>query len=251
MPRKLRIQYEGAIYHLMNRGDRRDPIFADDQDRRTFLDTLAAACEKTGWQVHAYCLMPNHFHLIAETPQANLVAGMQWLLGTYTARFNRRHHYFGHLFSGRYKSLLVDGSGSGYLKTVCEYVHLNPVRARLLKPGQRVAEYPWSSWPQYLLPPDQRSVWLRVDRVLGESGMRADDRSGRRRLEAQLEQRRELEQARENEDWKRLRRGWCWGSEAFREEMLERIGEQRSGQHHGEELHESDEQKAEWIVTED
>ena len=89
--------------------------------------------------------MPNHFHLIAETPQANLVAGMQWLLGTYTARFNRRQRYFGHLFSGRYKSLLVDGSGSGYLKTVCEYVHLNPVRARLLKPGQRVAEYPWST----------------------------------------------------------------------------------------------------------
>ncbi|MBI4662400.1 MAG: transposase, partial [Verrucomicrobia bacterium] len=106
---------------------------------------LAEACVKTGWQVHAYCLMGNHFHLVMETPQANLVAGMQWLLSTYTARFNRRHRRFGHLFSGRYKSLVVDGSGTGYLRTVCEYVHLNPVRAKLLTPEQRLRDYGWSS----------------------------------------------------------------------------------------------------------
>ena len=76
--------------------------------------------------------MPNHFHLMVETPQPNLVAGMKWFLGTYTSRFNRRHKLFGHLFWGRYKSLIVDGSGSGYLKSVCDYVHLNPGRAKLL-----------------------------------------------------------------------------------------------------------------------
>src|ERR1700729_1830036 len=80
------------------------------------------------------CRMPNHFHLVVETPQGNLAAGMKWFLGTYTGRFNRRHKLFGHLFSGRYKALVVDGSGSGYLKTVCDYVPLNPVRARLLGP---------------------------------------------------------------------------------------------------------------------
>ena len=101
MPRPLRIEYAGAIYHLMNRGDRREPIFLDDQDRQTFLRTLQEACEKTDWQIHAFCLMGNHFHLVAETPQPNLVAGMKWLLGTYTGRFNRRHEFFGHLFSGR------------------------------------------------------------------------------------------------------------------------------------------------------
>src|ERR1035441_8085161 len=106
MARKLRIQYPGAIYHVMNRGDRQDPIFADDQDRKRFLETLAEACEKTGWQVHAYCLMPNHFHLVVETPQPNLVTGMKWLLGTYTSRYNRRHQEFGHLVSGRYKALI-------------------------------------------------------------------------------------------------------------------------------------------------
>jgi len=82
------------------------------------LTTLGEVCEKTGWQVDAWCLMRNHFHLVLETPQANLVAGMKWLLGTYTMRFNRRHKLTGHLFSGRYKSLIVDGSGSGYLRTV-------------------------------------------------------------------------------------------------------------------------------------
>ena len=182
MPRKLRVQYPGAIYHLMNRGDRRDKIFDDDQDRHRFLKTLAQACEKTGWQVHAYCLMSNHFHLVVETPQPNLVAGMKWLLGTYTIRFNRRHKEFGHVFSGRYKSLLVDGSGTGYLKTVCDYVHLNPVRAELLGPRQPLESYPWSSYGQYLKAPGKRVNWLRVDRLLGEWGIPKDSPAGRQRF---------------------------------------------------------------------
>src|SRR5215471_18227819 len=114
MARKLRVEYEGALYHVMNRGDHREAIFLDDEDRQSFIATLGEACAKTGWQVHALCLMDNHFHLVVETPQANLVAGMKWLLGTYTGRFNRRHKFFGHLFSGRYKALIVDGSDTDY-----------------------------------------------------------------------------------------------------------------------------------------
>ena len=119
MARKLRLEYPGAIYHVMNRGDRRQAIFKDDTDRELFLATLTEDCDKTGWQVHAYCLMDNHFHLVLEMPDANLVAGMKWFLGTYTSRFNRRHKEFGHLFSGCYKiqcqSLWGNcpGSGSG------------------------------------------------------------------------------------------------------------------------------------------
>src|SRR5439155_18737613 len=115
MARQLRIQYEGAIYHLMNRGDRREEIVRDNVDRSTFLETLGGSCLKTGWEVHAYCLMNNHFHLVVETPRANLVEEMKWLLGTYTMRFNRRHKLTGHLFAGRYKSLLIDERTSHYL----------------------------------------------------------------------------------------------------------------------------------------
>src|SRR5215470_4676031 len=150
MARKLRLQHPGAIYHAMNRGDRREPIFNDDKDRVLFMETLGEACQKTDWQVHAWCLMSNHFHLVIETPRANLVDGMKWFLGTYTSRFNRRHKYSGHLFSGRYKSLFVDGSGNGYLKSVCDYVHLNPLRAKLLSRRQKLADYRWSSYGEYL-----------------------------------------------------------------------------------------------------
>ena len=93
-------------------------------------------CERAGWQVHAYCLMGNHFHLVLETPQPTLVAGMKWFLGTYTQRFNARHRMRGHLFAGRYKSLLVDGSDDIYLRVVCDYVHLNPAPGGLAWGGK-------------------------------------------------------------------------------------------------------------------
>src|SRR5579862_4560068 len=202
MARKLRIQYEGAIYHVMNRGDHREDIFHDDHDRKLFLKTLEEACAKTDWQVHAWCLMRNHFHLVVETPKANLVEGMKWFLGTYTSRFNRRHKLFGHLFSGRYKSLFVDGSGNGYLKSVCDYVHLNPARAKLIRPEQSPAAYRWSSLRGYLQSPRKRPVWLRVDRLLGEWGIRRDDRRGRRQFQAMMVQRHKAEQ----EDWRGLDR---------------------------------------------
>ena len=104
----------------MSRGDRKKDIYVDDVDRHDFLKTLAETCRKTGFQVHAYCLMRNHFHLVVETPSANLVAGMRWLLSTYTNRLHHRQKLFGHLFSGRYKAVIVEGSGKGYLRTACD-----------------------------------------------------------------------------------------------------------------------------------
>jgi REP element-mobilizing transposase RayT len=190
MPRPLRIEFEGAIYHVMNRGGRREPIFQDDADRQRFVETLGEACVKTGWQVHAYVLMRNHFHLVVETPRANLVTGMKWLLGTYSSRFNRRHKLLGHLFSGRYKSLVVDGAGQGDLKRVCDYVHLNPARARLVGAEAPLRSFGWSSWPAYLRAARQRPAWLRVVRLLGEYGTAKDSAAGRGQLERALEARR-------------------------------------------------------------
>src|ERR1700722_3207243 len=248
MARKLRVEYAGAIYHVLNRGDRREAIFKDDRDRELFLETLGEACGKTDWQVHAWCLMPNHFHLVVETPKGNLVAGMKWFLGTYTGRFNRRHKLFGHLFSGRYKALIVDGSGNGYLKTVCDYVHLNPVRAKLLAMKDKLAVYRWSSYREYLRSPNRRVGWLRVDRLLGEHGIPKDSSAGRQEFARRMELRRWEDQP---EQWKRVRRGWCLGDEAFRKDLLAQMAEQAGASHYGEELRESAQEKAERIVTQE
>lgn len=246
MPRSLRIEYEDAIYHVMSRGDRREPIFLGPADRKLFLDTIGEACEKTNWQVHALCLMENHFHLVLETPKANLVYGMKWLLGTYTIRFNHRHHLTGHLFSGRYKALVVDGTSPGYFRTVCDYVHLNPVRAKLVCAKDSLREYVWSSYPEYLKAPTRRWSWLRVDRLLGVLG-REDNATGRRAFERYMESRRQDDS---DEEWQKIRRGWYFGSNEGKDELLAR-NDKRAGQHHyGSERRESDRAKAERLVSE-
>src|SRR6185436_5232717 len=151
MARPLRIEYAGAVYHVMARGNQGSAIFKDEKDRRCFLETLGEACEKTGWQIHAYVLMGNHYHFLLETPEANLVAGMKWLQGTYTQRYNGRHRVFGHLFQGRYKAVIMDGADPSYFGMVGTYIHLNPARAGLIEIGkERLKRYRWSSYPWYL-----------------------------------------------------------------------------------------------------
>lgn len=248
MARKLRLEYPGAIYHVMNRGNHREAIVRDDEDRGRFMATLGEACTKTGWQAHACCLLGNHFHLVVETPQPNLVAGMKWLLGTYTCRFNRRHRLSGHLFGGRYKALVVDGSGNGYLRLVCDYVHLNPVRARLLQAQEPLRTYRWSSWPEYLKPASQRWPWLRVDRLLGEYGVEQDTPAGRRHLEQRVEERRRSES---EADYRAIRRGWCLGRASFRSELLEQVEQWLGPEHYGEQRSESALEKAERVVREE
>src|ERR1051326_2286157 len=248
VPRRLRVEFPGAIYHLMNRGDRGDDIFRDEADLERFLETLGEACAKTDWQVQAYCLMRNHFHLVIETPQANLVAGMKWLSGVYTKRFNIRHKLCGHLLAGRYKAIIVDGSANGYLRTVCDYVHLNPVRAKLLPVEQRLETFPWSSYGQYLKPPEQRPVWLRVDRLLGEKGIPKDSEAGRREFALEMERRRTEESDR---PYEQLRKGWFIGSEEFRQELVAAATERVGPNHYGSDRHETGVQKAERIVCEE
>jgi putative transposase len=145
MARQLRIEYPGAFYHVFSRGNQKQPIFLSDDDRYFFLNCLRRACKKFGVIVHAYCLMTNHFHHFLETPQGDLSRVMHSLITSYSVYFNKKHDRVGHLFQGRYKSVLVEAAS--YAKELSRYIHLNPVRSGLV---DAPAGYPWSSYDVYL-----------------------------------------------------------------------------------------------------
>ncbi len=165
MARPLRIEFPGALYHVTSRGNARQRVFRDDEDRETYLATLAWVVGRFRWCCHAYCLMDNHVHLLIETPQPNLSRGMRQLNGVYTQRFNRRHRKVGHLFQGRFKAILVEKEG--YLLELARYIVLNPVRAKMVKTPER---YPWSSYQPMLglapVPPALATDWI-LDQFAG------------------------------------------------------------------------------------
>ena len=219
----------------MSRGNRGEAIVKDDDGRQRFVKTLADACRRTGWLIHAYVLMENHYHLLVETPEANLVVGMQWLQGTYTTRYNLRHHMHGHLFQGRYKALIIDSSESSYMRWVSTYIHLNPVRAGLVtaKPGG-LGQYRWSSYPLYLMNKGNRPAWLETKLVLNSLGINPDEIGALRRYMTYIEScSRQLTTKSEGieleAEWREIRRGWCLGGIAFREQILDRIEQVLSG----------------------
>jgi putative transposase len=160
MARPLRLEYAGAVYHVMTRGHERGSVFRDDKDRERFLDIVGAVCLEQGWVVHGYCLMGNHFHLLVETPRGDLSAGMRSINGRYAQFFNRRHDRRGHLFEGRFRAILVQKDE--HLLELCRYVVLNPVRARLV---DRPEQWPWSSY-RATAGLGQGPDWLAVDWTL-------------------------------------------------------------------------------------
>jgi len=160
MARPLRIEFPGAIYHVTARGDHQGSIFEDDADRMTFLDILSEVVTRFNWVCHAYCLMDNHYHLMVETPEANLSKGMRHLNGVYTQASNRRHGLSGHLFQGRYKGILVDRDS--YLLELARYVVLNPVRAGMVKDP---ADWPWSSY-RAMIGDSPAPRWLTAETLL-------------------------------------------------------------------------------------
>ena len=145
MSRPIRLEYAGALYHITSRGNERKPIFKDEADFELFLEVLGEVCDRHNWVIHSWCLMTNHYHLLLETPDANLSAGMRQLNGVYTVRFNRRYGRVGHLFQGRYKGILVDKSA--YLLELNRYIVLNPVRAGMVDSPRK---WLWSSYLQTL-----------------------------------------------------------------------------------------------------
>jgi REP element-mobilizing transposase RayT len=164
MPRRLRLLSPGGIYHVTARGNRRQAIFADDRDRRTFLEQLGFVADTHGWEGYSYCLMPNHIHLVVMTPEPDLSVGIQRLNGTYAQLFNRRHGFDGHLFQGRFHS--VEVAADGHLLELSRYLAQNPVRAGLCAGP---ADWPWSSC-RAVLGLSRPLDFLRVERVLGHFG---------------------------------------------------------------------------------
>jgi len=145
MARPLRVEYPGAHYHVINRGNGRETIFKSQRDREKFLHYLGKAAERFSLVIHTYCLMSNHYHLLVETPHPNLSVTMQWLNLSYAAYFNRKRKRSGHLFQGRFKAILLDADQ--YLKELSRYIHLNPVRAKIVSTP---ADYAWSSYPAFI-----------------------------------------------------------------------------------------------------
>lgn len=244
MPRQIRIEYEGALYHIMARGNRRNAIFASSggADEALFLKTLGECCDRTGFRIWAWVLMGNHYHLLVETPSANLVEGMGWLQNTYTRRFNSRHRLWGRLFGDRYKSVLIESGGGGgdlYLRTLLDYIHLNPVRAGLVpsesSPG--LLDYPWSSLTRaYAVGPKAREPWMAVEE--GLALFQCEDRTAdRRRFVERLEERIKAEATERcglseiagQTLQSTLRKGWYWGGEAFKESLLEKLEQLKGG----------------------
>jgi REP element-mobilizing transposase RayT len=216
MARLLRLEEEGGLYHVINRGNYRAHIFRAEKTKAAFLKCLGEACEKTGWVVHAWCLMSNHYHLALETPAAILVDGMRWLQGTFSTRFNRLRKENGHLFQGRYKSLLVDPAGG--LGSLCHYIHLNPVRAKVCS-IEELSEWRWSSM-RWLSHPKERRPWYDPRVALGHAWTLADTAAGRRRYVKYLDFLNEDEVARKEFKFDEMSKGWAIGSNGFQKDLL-------------------------------
>lgn len=237
MPRQPRFEYPGASYHVMCRGNHGDPIFLSDEDRKMFLATLVEAWQMMGWEIHAYVLMRNHYHLLLETPEPNLVAGMKWFQGAYTQRFNAFHHTRGHLFQGRYKAVPVQVGGGDliYFRTVSSYIHLNPFRAELCGVGyeRELKSYVWSSYPAYIGACD-RAKWLSCRRVYRTHGLPGGGTDAMKGYQAILKKRMRgagdpAGLAQEEEVLKKIRRGWYLGDEQFRDRLVDQLGESAKG----------------------
>jgi len=210
MARPLRIEFDGALYHVTSRGDGRKDIYLDDNDRSIYLEILADVQKRFNWAIHAYCLMSNHYHLLIETPDSNLARGMRHLNGVYTQRFNYHHKRVGHVFQGRYKAILVQKES--YLLELSRYIVLNPVRARMVRVAK---EWKWSSYRSTAGFID-REKWLTTDWVLSAFSQR--------KIEAMQQYRTFVSQGlRRPKPWEDLKNQIYLGDEEFVDEMLGKV----------------------------
>ena len=214
MARPLRVEFPGALYHVTSRGNAKQAIFIDDEDRGRFLDTLSTAVERFQWLCHAYCLMENHYHILIETPNGNLSRGMRELNGAYTQGFNQRHGRVGHLFQGRYKAIVVEKNN--HLLSLCRYVVLNPVRIGLIK---RPEQWKWSSY-RATIGLVKRPSFLTGDWILSQF----DERKG---IAVQKYRRFVMEGINKESPWEGLKGQIFYGTDKFIEQLSGFLDEKR------------------------
>jgi REP element-mobilizing transposase RayT len=210
MARAWRIEYEGALYHVLSRGNEKRDIVTTDDDRRLFIKTVGQMAERFEVDIFAYVLMDNHYHLLFRTNRANLCRCMQWFGATYTKRFNLRHNRSGHLFQGRYKNMLVQNDA--YLLQLSYYIHRNPMRAGLV---ERLADYKWSSYTAYAYG-KKHPYWLNTELILSQFLNENDKhRAYRDRVQKYARE--------EQRTWEDLRHGIFVGTENFVTDIKERF----------------------------
>jgi REP element-mobilizing transposase RayT len=209
MGRPWRIEYKGASYHILSRGNERRDIFFDLRDYHLFLDTVGEMAERFELEIFAYVLMPNHYHLLLKTHRKNLSKSMHWFGVAYTNRINARHSRCGHLFQGRYKSLLVQNDA--YLLRLSCYIHRNPLRTGLVK---RLVDYRWSSYPAYAYNKKSQD-WLSMDTILKQFDAKDKKHAYREKVQGYADEEKRL--------WEDFRHGMIVGSEQFVEKIREKF----------------------------
>jgi putative transposase len=217
MARKLRIERAGALYHVLNRGNFQFDVFESTGAKQAFLRCLDEACARTGWLVHAWAIMRNHFHAALETPEPNLISGMQWLQTTFCARFNRFRKIHGHVFQGRYKAFPV--AAGEPLGALCQYIHLNPVEADLLAVDQ-LSEWPWTSY-RWLQNPELRTSWYRSRTALESPCAFLDTEAGRANYCEYLAWLSQNEDEKKRLRFDEMTTQWAFGPPEFKRELLD------------------------------
>lgn len=256
MSRPMRIEYPGAVYHVQSQGNRNEPIFLDDDDREMFLKTFREVSRSCRWKVYAYALMDNHYHILFKTREANLVDGMKRLQTTYSLRFNRKHGLQGHLFAGRYKSMLVEADNAHYFSTIIDYIHLNPARAGLVRRHNFISASKWTSLQAWVGDKKERPDWVHPSEGLAAFACE-DTPEGREKYLDHLVGRFEAECIDERSlipvghvGPSTVQRGWCYGSAAFRNKMIESLQNlsKRKPGNFGDLLPDMEQHRAELIV---
>ena len=214
MARQWRIEYKGALYHVLSRGNLGQPIFRDDTDRCMFLDIIGEASERFSIEIYAYVLMENHYHLLLKSQEPNLSRTMQWLGTTYTRRFNIAHGQSGHLFQGRFKSIIVENDA--YLLQLSYYIHRNPLRAGVV---ERLPDYHWSSYNAYAYQ-KKKPNWLNTDLILAQSDAKDKNRAYRLKVQQYSDEKGKI--------WEDVRHGLIFGSEKFIDKIRSRFLKNRS-----------------------